>query len=178
MVSDFFSTDCHFVLEVMAATVALLTFISSVDNLLIDIWYWTRRIFRSFTADRKYQRLTVAQIRAENEQPIAIMVPAWREYDVIAAMVENMVEVMEYQNYVVFVGTCINYPKTLDEVERMRKRYKQLYRKEVPQDGPTCNADCLNSVVKSVFDYERKNGMQFAGMVLHDSEDVLHPLEL
>ena len=60
----------------------------------------------------------------------------------------------------------------------MRKRYKQLYRVEVPHDGLTCNADCLNSVVKSVFDYERKNGMQFAGMVLHDSEDVLHPLEL
>ena len=178
MVPGLFSADYYFVLEVLAATVALLIFISSVDDLFIDIWYWTRRIFRSFTADRQYPHLTVAQIREKSEQPMAIMVPAWHEYDVIAAMVENMVEVMEYQNYVVFVGTYINDPKTIDEVERMRKRYKQLHRVEVPHDGPTCKADCLNSVVESIFEYERKNGMQFAGMVLHDSEDVLHPLEL
>ena len=178
MVPGFFSADYYFALEVLAATVALLIFISSVDDLFIDIWYWTRRIFRSVTADRQYPHLTAAQIREKSEQPIAIMVPAWHEYDVIAAMVENMVEVMEYQNYVVFVGTYFNDPRTINEVERMRTRYKQLYRVEVPHDGPTCKADCLNAVVESIFEYERKNGMQFAGMVLHDSEDVLHPLEL
>ena len=178
MVPGLFSADYYFALEVLAATVALLIFISSVDDLFIDIWYWTRRIFRSFTADRQYPRLTAAQIREKSEQSIAIMVPAWEEYDVIAAMVENMVEVMEYQNYVVFVGTYVNDPTTIAEVERMRKRYKQLHRVEVPHEGPTCKADCLNSVVESIFEYERKNGMQFAGMVLHDSEDVLHPLEL
>ncbi|MBC7548475.1 MAG: glycosyl transferase family protein [Polaromonas sp.] len=178
MVPGLFSADYYFALEVLTATVALLIFISSVDDLFIDIWYWTRRTFRSFTADRKYPPLTVAQIREKKEQPIAIMVPAWHEYDVIAAMVENMVEVMEYQNYVVFVGTYINDPQTIEEVERMRKRYKQLFRVEVPHEGPTCKADCLNSVVDSIFEYERQHSMQFAGMVLHDSEDVLHPLEL
>lgn len=178
MVSGFFSADYYFALEVLAATVALLIFLSSVDDLFIDLWYWARRIFRSFTADRQYTPLTVAQIREKSEQPIAIMVPAWQEHDVIAAMLENMVEVVEYQNYIVFVGTYINDPKTIGEVERMRTRYKQLHRVEVLHDGPTCKADCLNWVVESVFDYERKNSMQFAGMVLHDSEDVLHPLEL
>ena len=78
---------------------------------------------------------------------MAIMVPAWQECDVIAAMVENMVQVMDYRNYSVFVGTYPNDPATIDEVERMRQRYPQLQRVEVPHPGPTCKADCLNWVV-------------------------------
>lgn len=178
MSPDLFSAEYYFSLEVLAATTALLIFISSVDDIFIDLWYWSRRIFRSITADRRYPRLTMDQIREKSEQSIAIMVPAWHEHDVIASMLENMVEVLEYQNYVVFVGTYVNDPKTIAEVERMRKRYKQLHRVQVPHEGPTCKADCLNSVVDSIFEYERKNRMNFAGVVLHDSEDVLHPAEL
>ena len=85
------------------------------------------------------------------EQPIAIMVPAWHEYDVIAAMIEDMVRVLDYRNYIVFVGTYQNDPQTIAEVERMRRRYKQLRRVEVPHDGPTCKADCLNWVIQAIF---------------------------
>jgi len=106
------------------------------------------------------------------------MVPAWLEYDVIAPMIENMVSTLDYQNYVVFVGTYINDQRTIDEVERMRRRYKQLHRVEVPHAGPTCKADCLNWVIQAIFLHEKTHGMTFAGVVLHDSEDVLHPLEL
>ncbi len=79
------------------------------------------------------------------------MVPAWHEYDVVAAMIEDMVRVMDYRNYVVFVGTYQNDPQTIAEVERMRRRYKQLRRVEVPHDGPTCKADCLNWVIQAIF---------------------------
>lgn len=175
---NLFSANYYSALEITAAVVALLIFISSLDDLFIDLWYWTRRIYRSFTVDRQYKRMTEEQLREKSEQPIAIMVPAWLEYDVIAAMIENMVEVLAYQNYVVFVGTYVNDAKTIEEVERMRKRYKQLHRVEVPHAGPTCKADCLNFVVEAIFAYEQEHAMAFAGVVLHDSEDVLHPLEL
>ena len=165
-------------LEVLAALCALLIFVSSVDDVFIDLWYWFRRIYRSLTVDRRHARLTTAQLREKGEQSLAIMVPAWLEYDVIAAMIGNMVEVLEYQNYVVFVGTYVNDSKTIEEVERMQKRYKQLHRVEVPHAGPTCKADCLNWIVDAIFAHEREKGMEFAGVVLHDSEDVLHPLEL
>jgi adsorption protein B len=78
----------------------------------------------------------------------------------------------------VFVGTYANDAKTTAEVERMRVRYKQLHRVEVPHDGPTCKADCLNSIVDAIHMHELAQGVEFAGVVLHDSEDVLHPLEL
>ena len=178
MVWTLFTANYYAALEITAAVVAVLIFISSVDDLFIDIWYWARRAIRAITVKRKYAAMSPEQLREKGEQPLAIMVPAWLEYDVIAAMVENMVEVLEYRNYVVFVGTYVNDAKTIEEVERMQKRYKQLHRVEVPHAGPTCKADCLNWVVQAIFAYEEKHGMEFAGVVLHDSEDVLHPLEL
>lgn len=166
------------VLEVATIVVGSIILISSLDDLIIDLWYWARRLYRKFTAERRYRPLTEQQLVERDEQPLAIMVPAWLEYDVIAPMIENMVSTLDYQNYVVFVGTYVNDQRTIDEVERMRRRYKQLHRVEVPHAGPTCKADCLNWVIQAIFLYEQTQSISFAGVVLHDSEDVLHPLEL
>lgn len=167
-------------LEVLAAILTLVIFVSSLDDLFIDAWYWTRRIFRQSRLERspQYRRLSVDQLRDREEQPLAIMVPAWQESDVIAAMVQNMIEVLEYRNYRVFIGTYPNDQPTIDEVEKMARRFPQVQRVQVPHPGPTSKADCLNAVVDAIFDHEKDSGTEFAGVVLHDSEDVLHPLEL
>ena len=178
MESSLFSANYYSALEITAAAVALLILFSSLDDIFIDVWYWVRRISRAFNVDRKFKRLNTEQLREKSEQSLAIMIPAWMEHDVIAAMIENMVEVLEYKNFAVFVGTYANDPETIQEVERMMTRYKQLHRVEVPHEGPTCKADCLNFVVEAILAYEREHAMEFAGVVLHDSEDVLHPLEL
>lgn len=176
---DLLIADYYAGLEILAAIVAIVIFVSSLDDLFIDIWYWMRRILRHFTLRRRnYSKLTAQQLMERGEQPLAIMVPAWQEHDVIAAMVQNMVEVLDYQNYVVFVGTYVNDPATIEEVERMKKRYRHVVRVEVPHPGPTSKADCLNFVVAEIFNHEREHGIEFAGVVLHDSEDVLHPMEL
>jgi bacteriophage N4 adsorption protein B len=165
-------------LEYVAATVAAIILLSSLDDLFIDIWFWTRKFWRKVTIERRYSPLTVEQLYARDEQPIAIMVPAWHEHDVIAAMIEDLVRVVDYRAYTIFVGTYQNDPLTIREVERMRHRYKHLHRVEVPHDGPTCKADCLNWLVQAILHYEYEAGMEFAGVVMHDSEDVLHPIEL
>ncbi len=170
--------DYYHALEIVSATVCVIILLSSIDDLFVDAWYWIREVYRSLTIRRRYTPLHAAQLRAVPEQPLAIMVPAWLEYDVIAPMLENMVGTLEYKNYMIFVGTYRNDDRTKMEVERMRRRYRQLVRVEVPHDGPTCKADCLNWIVQAIF---RQNTMQpvpFAGVILHDSEDVLHPLEL
>jgi bacteriophage N4 adsorption protein B len=179
MTWDLLIADYYAGLEVLAAFVAVVIFVSSLDDLSIDVWYWGRRLFRSVNSQRRnYSKLTAAQLLERGEQPLAIMVPAWQEHDVIAAMVRNMVEVLDYKNYTVFVGTYVNDPATAEEVERMMKRYPQVRRVEVPHPGPTSKADCLNFVVEDIVLYERDNNVEFAGVVLHDSEDVLHPMEL
>jgi adsorption protein B len=175
-----FFAQYYSALESIAVVVAILIVISSLDDLFIDAWYWTREIYRKFTIKNRsgYQPLTPEQIRERDEQHLAIMVPAWLEYDVIAQMIESMVATLDYRNYTVFVGTYVNDHATIEEVERMRRRYKQLRRVEVPHDGPTCKADCLNWVIQAIFLHEQQAGIEFAGVILHDSEDVLHPLEL
>lgn len=170
--------DYYRVLEIVTAATGVIILLSSLDDLFIDSWYWIRQIRRSFTAKRKYKPLTAAQLREAEEQPIAIMVPAWLEYDVISQMLENMVSTLEYKNYTIFVGTYRNDALTINEVERMRRRYRQLVRVEVPHDGPTCKADCLNWLVQAIFARSDQLSVPYAGVVLHDSEDVLHPLEL
>ncbi|MBC7470442.1 MAG: glycosyltransferase, partial [Ramlibacter sp.] len=179
MTWDLLIADYYAGLEILAAIVAIVIFVSSLDDLFIDIWYWGRKLVRHFSLQRRnYSKLTAEELLVRGEQPLAIMVPAWQEHDVIAAMVQNMVEVLNYQNYVVFVGTYVNDPATIEEVERMKKRYRQVVRVEVPHPGPTSKADCLNFVVAEIFNHEKETGIEFAGVVLHDSEDVLHPMEL
>ncbi len=171
----------HYVwLEAFAAVVAVIILVSSIDDLIIDAWYWVHRIWRRLTVlDRKdYRPLTVEQLHARPEQPLAVMVPAWLEYDVIAQMLETMVGTLDYHHYRIFVGTYPNDTQTIAEVERMRVRYRQLERVEVPHAGPTCKADCLNWIIQAIVLHEQRVGEPFAGIVLHDSEDVLHPLEL
>jgi len=167
-------------LETVAAAVAVLILISSLDDLFIDVWYWVRESWRTLTVKkrREYRPLTQQDLLQRPEQPLAIMVPAWAEYDVIAQMVENMIDVLDYREYIVFVGTYPNDTETIAEVERMRRRYKRLRRVEVPHAGPTSKADCLNWLILSIFDYEKRHDIEFAGVILHDSEDVLHPMEL
>src|ERR671921_785134 len=48
-------------LEVLAAILALVIFVSSLDDLFIDIWYWARRIFRRARVERcpQLQRVQV-----------------------------------------------------------------------------------------------------------------------
>lgn len=171
-------SEYYVLLEVVICIVAILLLMSAVDDLFVDAWYWTRRVYRRLTRSRTYRPVTQEQLEQRPEQPLAIMVPAWLEYDVIAPMIENMVKVLSYRSYVIFVGTYINDARTIAEVERMRRRYKQLHRVEVPHPGPTCKADCLNWIIRAIFLHEKQHGSQFAGIVLHDSEDVLHPLEL
>lgn len=167
-------------LEVVAVAVAVLILVSSLDDLFIDAWYWIRESWRTLTLKKRagYRPLTEQDLLQRPEQPLAIMVPAWMEYDVIAQMVENMIDVLDYREYVVFVGTYPNDAQTIGEVERMQRRYRRLQRVEVPHAGPTSKADCLNWLILSIFDHEKRHGIEFAGVVLHDSEDVLHPMEL
>ncbi len=164
--------------KAMLYLAAFLIIVSSLDDAFIDIYYWCRRIYREFTVYRRFGHLTVEQLREKPEQPLAIMVPAWQESPVIAKMIDNAVSTFEYTNYVIFAGTYPNDPDTGREVEMVRERYPNVYRVVTPHDGPTSKADCLNWVIQAIRVYEEDNDMRFAGVIMHDAEDVVHPLEL
>lgn len=165
-------------IAIIAVVLAVIILVTSADDILVDFIYWGRRLVRAYLSRRWYKPLTTDQLRAAPEKPMAIIVPAWHESDVIATMLENLISTIEYGSYVLFIGTYPNDPGTIAEVDRMCRRFRQLRRVEVPHPGPTCKADCLNAVIQALLDHERQSGIKFAGIVMHDAEDVLHPFEL
>lgn len=162
----------------VAVATNLIILISSIDDAFIDIYYWIRQAYRTFVIRRRHPPLRIEQLRDKPERPLALMVPAWREFSVISEMVETAISVLEYENYVFFIGTYPNDPETCAEVDRLARRFRNVHRVQVPHDGPTSKADCLNWVIQAIFQFEEQRGERFAGIVLHDSEDVIHPLEL
>lgn len=112
------------------------------------------------------------------EQAIAVAVPAWDESAVITKMLENSLHTFNYSRYHIFVGTYPNDPATSQEVENVRELYDNVHCIPCPHDGPTNKADCLNWIYQGIREYENSSGERFDILVLHDAEDVVHPLSL
>jgi len=167
-----------YALNLVAIVTALVILISTLDDLMLDGCYWSFEIGRILRRE-KSQTVDIGMLRAQEERHLALMVPAWKEYDVIAKMIENTLATIEYERYVIFVGTYHNDAETTAEVERMVRRYPgRVTRATVMNDGPTCKADCLNWILEAILRYEAVHHLQFAGVVMHDCEDVIHPVEL
>ncbi|WP_116138637.1 glycosyl transferase family protein [Trinickia diaoshuihuensis] len=166
------------VLNAVAMATAIIIFISTVDDLFLDGFYWIFEIKRMLRRESNAS-VDAQALRALDEQYLAIMVPAWKEYDVIAKMIENTLATMEYERYIIFAGTYHNDAETTAEVERMVRRHPgRVVRATVLNDGPTCKADCLNWIIGAIRRYESAHHIQFAGVIMHDCEDVIHPIEL
>ncbi|NTX27730.1 glycosyl transferase family protein [Burkholderia pyrrocinia] len=164
--------------DIIAIVTAIVILVSTLDDLTLDVYYWSGEIGRILRHE-KSQTIDIAMLRAQEERYLALMVPAWKEYDVIAKMIENTLATLEYERYVIFVGTYHNDAETTAEVERMVRRYPgRVTRVTVMNDGPTCKADCLNWIIEAILRYEATHRIQFAGVVMHDCEDVIHPVEL
>ncbi len=166
------------ILDSMVVVLALIIFISSADDLFIDIYYWLREIYRTRFIYRRYKSLRLQSLHEPAEKWLAIMIPAWQEDKVIGRMVDHLIATLEYTRYIVFIGTYKNDLATSRVVDELARKHRQVVRASVPADGPTCKADCLNWIVQTALLDERNNGREFAGMIIHDSEDVVHPLEL
>ncbi len=166
------------VVQATALVVAVLIAISSIDDMAVDAWYWGRELYRAVRLRRKIKPVPQSALVARAEQRLAIIIPAWREQDVIASMIEDTIAATDYRDYLIFVGTYPNDPGTVAEVERVARRHRRVIRVETPHPGPTSKADCLNAIIEAMITEEARSGRTFAGVVLHDPEDVIHPLEL
>ena len=71
--------------------VAMVFLLSGCQDLIYDIGAYTLRIYRR-VAFRGRERLTLEKLRMREQQRIAVMVPAWNEGEVVAAMVNNIIQ--------------------------------------------------------------------------------------
>ncbi len=150
----------------------------AINDLAVDIIYFGRRVWRSVTVYRRYPRTFGQSLaeKAEQQRFIAIFVPAWDESTVIAAMLRSAVERLEYDNYRIFVGYYRNDPATKAAIASVGERHVEPGL--VPADGPTTKADCHNHLYDALLSLELREDRSAVAVVLHDAEDVVHPLEL
>lgn len=165
------------VLQLTLIVVSVVILVSSIDDLLIDLFYWDlawREAWRKLWK-RPPDR---TRLLRRMQQRIAVMVPAWQEAEVIASMVANTVNTFDYDNFDIFVGVYANDPDTQRELASVQARFPNVHKALVPHAGPTSKADCLNWIVQNIRLHEAEHGVEFAIFVMHDAEDVVHPFGL
>lgn len=149
--------------------------LNQLDELAIDASFLARGLHR-----RARRAVSREALLAEPMKRIAILVPAWKESDVIGQMLARNVAGIDYDRdrYDFFCGTYRNDPETQACVDAVARRERSVKKVVVPHDGPTSKADCLNWIWRGILDEEARRGIRYDVLVLHDAEDVVHPLSL
>ena len=148
-----------------------------INDLLVDLIYFARRMWRSVTVYRRH-RPAYASYWVFNDNPgfIAILVPAWDEAAVIASMLRSALARLDYDDYRIFVGHYRNDPATAAAIASVTD--PRIHPVQVEADGPTTKADCLNHLYDALIAYEIDSNRSAKAVVLHDAEDVVHRYEL
>ncbi len=173
---EFFRASYH---ELYVATfvVAVFLFLSGLDDVFIDLYYWLHHLF----ARRKFNRFTYddpEQLHLVPEKPVAIFVPAWKEHDVIDKMLMNACQTIQYKNYDIFVGVYPNDAETISKVEEVSRFFPNIHAVVGDHPGPTTKADNLNQIHEGMLRWENTTGVRYDIILMHDSEDVIHPMSL
>ena len=149
----------------------------AINDLAVDLIYFGRSIWRSLTVYTRYPRAFASYFVFKKDPGlIAILVPAWDESAVIASMLKATVKRLDYDDYRIFVGHYGNDPATAAAIASVAG--PRIEAVEVPGDGPTTKADCLNHLYDALIGYETAHDCEAKAVVLHDAEDVVHRFEL
>ena len=145
--------------------------IGGLDDLAIDL-LWLREKLRG-----RLRRIDARTLEPKGP-PLAIFIAAWDESPVIGAMLTHLIATLREDALRVFVGTYPNDPKTIAAVAAMADIDPRIRLVILSHPGPTTKADCLNGLWHALLRDEAASGRPAGGVVLHDAEDVVHPLEL
>lgn len=150
--------------------------ICGLDDLLIDLIWIARTMWRRVTIYRHYPRATAATLKCESGAgPIAFFIPAWREAGVIGQMLKHALAAFGDAEVRFYVGTYRNDPETAAAVAAISDARIRIV--ECEADGPTTKADCLNCLWHALLVEERRDGRRVKAIAIHDAEDIVHSAE-
>lgn len=143
------------------------------DDLFFDIlWFVTR------DRDAAPRYLRDHRPRAPLAGPLAIFVPAWDEAKVLPAMIRRTLAAWQGEDFRIYLGCYPNDAATLFAVSPLVAGDPRLRLVIGDAEGPTTKGDNLNRLWAAMGGDERVEGIWFAGIVLHDAEDIVHRGEL
>lgn len=162
------------IVGVAIVAVGMLFAFFRIDDLIFDAMYWWTfvvHLHHTWRGD-----VTVEELHALPQQRIAIFVAAWHEDDVIDQMLDYATSAIDYEHYDILVGVYPNDEATRSKVEAAERRHRNVHAVVNDIPGPTTKAQNLNCVYRAMLAIEGDD--PFAIVVLHDVEDVIHPLSL
>jgi len=148
--------------------------VGSLDELAMDAaWLWLK--LKGKAEDTRLDRSLRGQALSER---MAVFVPAWREANVIGAMVRHTLMAWPQAELRLYVGCYANDEWTLAAAVSAAQGDPRLRLVVHDRMGPTTKADCLNRIYEALCEDERRIGAPFGSIVLHDAEDMVHPSAL
>ncbi len=152
----------------------LIYVLMGIDDLVWDILYFF------VSKKKKHQPIDLKDLDKEPPRLMAIVVAAWHEDGVLGDVIDNLILSMHYPRsmYHVFLGVYPNDDATIAVAQKLSEKHDNVHVVINGLPGPTCKADNVNNVLRNIQKYEKMQSWKFAGIVLHDAEDVVHPYEL
>jgi len=167
----------HQTMWVLFVGAAILYSILALDELAVDIIYWLDYFWQK-TAKKRSKSTLLDELNAVPEKRIAITVACWHEHEVIGNMLSHNIPLLDYSNYDFFVGVYPNDLPTIKAVQEVAKKFTNVHCVINSRPGPTKKSDNLNAVYHAILAKEQTEDIQYDIFLLHDAEDILHPLEL
>ncbi len=158
------------------ASIAAIMLISGIDDALYDAWFWIRALRRAIFKRHRMKPVSREALLGRAEEPMAVMIPAWEEAAVLEPMLARLSRTIDYTNYRAYVGVYPNDAATQLAARRAAALNPRLRIVTLDHDGPTNKADCLNGIWSAVLADEASGCKPYEIFVMHDCEDVIHPL--
>ena len=149
---------------------AVFFLIGALDELAVDL-AWLRLKLAGRTRPQHFSAAPDAPLRGI----AAVLVPAWREADVVAAMLRHCRASWPQRELRIYAGCYRNDPATLAALAEGAAHDPRIRIVVHAADGPTTKADCLNRLYAALAADERRSGVRARSVILHDAEDMVHP---
>lgn len=150
---------------------AVYILLSGLDDFILDA-LWIRRLIRGGW------KPAFATPVVQQEKSLAVWLPLWQESEVIGPMLKHNIAAVAYSNWEIFVGCYPNDDATMSAARLLEARFPQVHIVMVPWPGPTSKADNLNCIYRGMTEWECEHAVRFDGVIIHDAEDLIHPLSL
>jgi bacteriophage N4 adsorption protein B len=173
----------HFITSIEIACQELILFaavgflIGGVDELIIDLIWMARQLWRKWFVYPKFVRATSKTITPPRSPGhLAVFIPTWDESAVIAEMLTAATARYSGAEYTIFVGCYPNDQPTISAVKSVRRPEIRLVMCD--NEGPTTKADCLNTLWRELKVQQLLAGVNYKAVILHDAEDLVSADEL
>lgn len=150
----------------------------SIDDIIWDIVYFFKKISGKIKID-SIDSIDAKDIEATKPKMLAVIVAAYNEESVLRSVIRNVVLSSQYPRsmYHIFIGVYPNDSGTMRVAQELETEFTNVHEVIHTMDGPSSKADNLNNVIKNIYLFEKRNHIKFAAIVIHDSEDLVHPYE-